>query len=327
MNISDVAKYAGVSKTTVSRVLMNSGLVKVETRDKVLKAIREMNYVPNTSAQMLAKKHNKIIGVICGYDVSDPFFGAMNNYIFDACRKCGYLALFASSNGESDGCDDEIAMLYGKVDGYILCGQKNNLPKNVEKIIDMKMPVALFKIKYVKKGAISVDIDNRKGGELAAEYLYGKGYRKIGYMGSVQSGFQESCERHDGFAEALSQHGLKIKMYFEAKRDNRTAYKFADKVIKSGVDAVFCDTDMMAYGLVYALQKKGISIPKDIAVLGFDDVHFLNFEPAVLLSTVSQPMQKMASCIVKAIIGKIEDDIPYGESQVFDCRIVERETT
>ena len=307
---------------------MNSNKVKSETRDKVLKAIKKLNYVPNTSAQMLAKKSNKVIGVISSLPISDPFYSYMDDCIGDECQKYGYGILYVVCHENENGCDKEISMLYGKVDAFVLLGEGKILPENVKKLVEMRMPVALFKSGIIMDGAISVDIDNRKSGELAANYLYRKGFRKIGYLhGDAKGEFSEGRERYDGFVKATSKLGLRLKKEFVGDRNYKVSYNLAERILESGLDALFCETDIMAYGICAALADKGIKIPDRLAILGFDDIKFRNFETTIHLSTVSQPIRRMAACIVGALVNRIENEVPYGKEQLFETKIVEGETT
>ena len=335
MNINDVAREAKVSKTTVSRVLLGSDKVKAETREKVLEVIKQLNYTPNTSAQMLAKKSNKVIGVINALPISDPFFAYMNDRIANECERYGYGTLYVVCGDNTPrGCDREIGLLYGKVDAYILTGNSKTgvLQENVEKLVNIGMPVALFKTGIVQDGAITVDIDNRKSGELGADFLYKKGYLRIGYlhgdgMGNGKGDFHEGQERYLGFKQKLEKYHLPLEQDFFGNRSYKIASGLADKILESGIEALFCDTDMMAYGIISAFLEKGVKIPDGIAVLGFDDVKFTNYEPFIRLSTVAQPIDKMAACMVGALVNRIENQVPYGKEQLFEAKIVEGRTT
>lgn len=330
MNINDVAKEAGVSKTTVSRVLLGGDKVKPDTREKVLEVIKRLNYTPNTSAQMLAKKSNKVIGVISTLPITDPFYAYMNDRIASECEKHNYGTLYVvcgQNSGKS--CEKEIALLYGKVDGYIVVGNEHIIPENIDHLTRIGMPVALFKTGFIQEGAIAVDIDNEKSGELAASYLHRKGYRKIGYLhgDNDKNEFLEGQERYKGFVKEMKRLNLTLAGEFRADRTYKIAYKLAEKIQNSGIDALFCETDIMAYGVVSALLERNVKIPEQIAVLGFDDIKFRNFETHIHLSTVAQPVERMAACIVGALVNRIENDVPYGKVQLFDTKIVEGRTT
>lgn len=329
MNINDVAREAGVSKTTVSRVLLGGNKVKPDTKEKVLETIRRLNYRPNTSAQMLAKKHNRVLGVISTLPISDPFYAYMHDQIAQECKKRNYGTLYVASGENENGCENEIALLYGKVDGYIITGNHHITSENIDLIIGLNMPVALFKTGYVKEGAITVDIDNVKSGEIAAKYFFEKGYRKIGYLhgGTEDSVFSEGWERYKGFMQEMDRHELPLMAQFYGGESYQVAGALAGQIYDSGVDALFCETDIMAYGVISALFENDIKVPEQIAVLGFDDIKFKNFETMIHLSTVSQPVDKMAARMVSALIDRIENGIDYEKIRLFETKIVEGRTT
>lgn len=329
MNINDVAREAGVSKTTVSRVLLGGNKVKPDTKEKVLETIRRLNYRPNTSAQMLAKKRNRVLGVISTLPISDPFYAYMHDQIAQECEKRNYSTLYVTCGKNGNGCENEIALLYGKVDGYIITGNSHITSENIDLITGMNMPVALFKTGYVKEGAITVDIDNVRSGEIAAQYFYEKGYRKIGYLhgGTEDSVFSEGRERYKGFMQEMDKLGLALMAEFYGGESYRVAGALAGQIYDSGIDALFCETDIMAYGVISALLENNIKVPEQIAVLGFDDIKFRNFETMIHLSTVSQPVDKMAVCMVGALIDRIENGIDYEKIKLFETKIVEGRTT
>lgn len=330
LNINDVAREAGVSKTTVSRVLLGSDKVKPDTREKVQEVIRRLNYTPNTSAQMLAKKRNRVLGVIGTLPISDPFYAYMHERIAQECEQRGYGTLYVTCGERpGNGCEKAIALLYGKVDGYIVTGWDHITEENIEQITGMGMPVALFKTGYIREGAFTVDIDNVKSGRTAARYLFEKGYRRIGYVhgGDERSIFLEGQERYRGFRNEMDRLGVPVVAEFNGGRNYQIAMGLADQIARSGIDALFCETDIMAYGVLAGLLEGGVKVPEQIAVLGFDDIKFRNFETQIHLSTVSQPLEQIAACMVSALVDRIEYGTPYSTIRMFETKIVEGRTT
>ncbi len=330
MNINDVAKAAGVSKTTVSRVLLGGEKVKPDTREKVLDAIRKLNYTPNTSAQMLAKKSSRVFGVIGTQPFSDPFYAHVHEQIAMDCERRNYRMLYVTCGKQTGcGCEKEIALLYGKVDGYIITGCDYITKENVEQLTGMHMPVALFKSGFVQEGALTVDIDNVKSGSSAARYLIEKGYRKIGYLhgDDAESVFLEGQERYKGFTQEMKENGLLLACEFYGRRNYQISLDLAESIAVSGIDALFCETDLMAYGVASGLLSLGVKIPEQIAVLGFDDIRFRNFRTQIQLSTISQPIEKMTAYAVNALADQIELGVPCQTMRIFDTSIVEGLTT
>lgn len=326
MNIIDVAKEAGVSKSTVSRVLANSNLVKPDTKEKVLSAIERLGFVPNTSAQRLAGKRNGVIGVINSETISDPFYAYFNQCLMKSFQKYDYDVIYAVAKNASIGCDKEISMLYGKVDAYIVVGNCV-LQKNVEKIVQMNMPVALFQTRVVSDGAMALQVDNEQGGYLAASELLTRGYQKIGYLrGSSDGSFWEGEERLCGFKKCMDAAGRRIEKEFCGDRDYGKAYRLTKQIIQAGIDALFCETDLMAYGVLQGLYEAKVAVPSQLAVLGFDNTKFVNYESQVHLSTIGQPLDSMAEYTAKAIVDKIEKNQDYAKLKKFKAVLIEKET-
>ena len=261
MNIIDVAREAGVSKSTVSRVLANSELVKPDTKEKVLNAIERLGFVPNTSAQQLAGKKNGVVGVITSETISDPFYGYFNDRLMKGFQKYGYDVIYAVAQNTKAGCDREISMLYGKVDAYVVVGSCA-LQKNVEKIVQMNMPVALFQTRVTLDGAMALQVDNEQGGYLAASELLSRGYQRIGYLhGSPDGSFWEGEERFSGFKKCMETAGCTIEKEFFGNRDYGNAYRLTKQIVESGIDALFCETDLMAYGVLQGLYEAKVAVP------------------------------------------------------------------
>lgn len=328
MNIFDVAKQAGVSKTTVSRVLTGGNNVRPATRQKVMDAMAVLGYMPNTAARSLAGGKNKVIGIINGIRINDPFYGYIDDLIADECRRRGYGVVYTVVPSNVLSCHKEISILYGRVDGIIFTGNSScAFSEDIQKLIDRQdVPVAMVKTDMTIPGALAVDIENEYGGCQAAEYLVMQGYQKIGYM---RGGFHEGEARERGFVSFLKQKGTKVYSYYFGDRSFTTAYRLAkDIMIRDATpDAIFCETDLMAYGLIQGLHDCGYSVPEDIAVLGFDNVKFTNYESSINLTTISQPLEKMVQYTTNALIDKIEGRRDYETGNVVFKTVIKKGKT
>lgn len=313
MNITDVARKAGVSKTTVSRVLAGSDSVKLSTKERVLEVIDKMGYTPNTSAQMLAGGRNRVIGIINDTGVSDPFYGYVNDLLASKLRKHGYNVIYTTAPNKGESCNREIAMLYGKVDAFIFTGDIHDHDKQyregIEKLIMSNIPVALFKAGIRLEHALSVDVDNEAGGEMAYSFLAAKKYKRIGYMhgseNAEQIDFYEGMERERGFATAAFRNHEQNITSFYCSRDFKKAYATAKDVIDSGIDALFCETDLMAYGVIEGITDMGYKVPDRVAIIGFDGFKFSNYETMIKLTTILQPLTEMADYVCEQLIAQI----------------------
>ncbi len=312
MNIIDVAKLAGVSKTTVSRVITGGSSVRPATREKVMEAMEALGYMPNTAARSLAGGKNKVIGIINGIRINDPFYGYIDDLIADECRKRGYGVVYTVVPCDVTSCSKEISILYGRVDGIIFTGNSScAFAEDIQSLVDRQaVPVAMVKTDMTISGALAVDVENEYGGRQAAEYLLAREYRKIAY---VRGGFHEGEVRERGFTSYLEQKGTRIYQHYFGERSFETTYKLAKEIMRQGAapDAVFCETDLMAYGLIQGLHDLGYSVPENVAVLGFDNVKFTNYESSINLTTISQPLERMSEYVTNALIDKIETKRDY----------------
>ena len=234
--------------------------------------------------------------------------------------------IYAVAQNTKAGCDREISMLYGKVDAYVVVGSCA-LQKNVEKIVQMNMPVALFQTRVTLDGAMALQVDNEQGGYLAASELLSRGYQRIGYLhGSPDGSFWEGEERFSGFKKCMERAGCTIEKEFFGNRDYGNAYRLTKQIVESGIDALFCETDLMAYGVLQGLYEAKVAVPDRLAVLGFDNTKFVNYESQVHLSTIGQPLDAMAEYTAKAIVNKIERNQDYAKFKKFEAVLSEKET-
>lgn len=326
MNIIDIAREAGVSKTTVSRVLAGSEKVKPETKAKVMAVVNKYSFIPNTSAQKLAGKRNYVIGIISAESINDPFYGYFDDCVAQECSQRGYGVLFTVAP-KKGGCSKEISMLYGKVDAYVFVGWNNMQAEEISNVVNRKIPVAMFKTSLTVDQALSVDVDNIQGGYSAAAYLLGQGYKKIGYVhGDVNHDFREGELRFEGFARAMKDYGVEIQNHFYGHRNFQEAYKLAREVMKYGLDSVFCETDVMAYGLLQGLREMNVSVPKDIAIIGYDNTQFTNYASEIRLTTVGQPLDEMGKFIIDSLVDKLDKGKTYPNMKLFATHFVKGDT-
>ncbi len=325
-NIDDVANCAKVSRTTVSRVLLNSNKVKESTRLKVLEAIDKLNYKPNASARSLASQRNHTIGIISGYALNDPFYSVIAEEICNVCNEYDYGTLIAIRSGNEPTNDKQINMMFGKVDAYIFLGLQSFCRKEIEHLVKINIPVALFKSGEAVEDAVMVDIDNKKSSIMAINYLIRKGHRKIAYMrGDVKN--YETILRTNGYMEALEDNGIPFdqSVLFNGNFSYSTAYNLAKSVILSGATALFCESDVMAHGVIKGLMDLNYRIPENISVMGFDNIKFNNYESFIQLTTINQPLHEMGRYISETLIKQIESGLS-GEIQLFETDIIERDT-
>ncbi|MBN2281165.1 MAG: LacI family DNA-binding transcriptional regulator [Candidatus Marinimicrobia bacterium] len=296
--IKDVAKKAGVSISTVSLVINGKGYVAPETREKIMSTIQELNYKPLHSARKLATKMTGNIGYIV-WDVHFSEVEIFYSQIFlgmeYAARDSEHYILLTTVKEDFNPKTDLPRFLkYRDVDGVVLAGRvPHNLIKYLE---DQNMPFVIVDYGIPGKVYNSIVIDNFNGAFQAIDQLIKSGKKKIGFVGG--SFYHPSIkERYRGYKEALEAHGIGNIEYFnnysfikEEETSPEIGQNGINQLLKNNenLDAVFCCNDTTAIGVMNELKAQNKSIPKDIAVVGFDDITSSSFcSPA--LSTVRVP--------------------------------------
>lgn len=310
--IKDIARAAGVSPTTVSFVLNNKPVsISQETRNKVIKAVEELNYRPNQLAVSLVTNTTNTIGLILP-DSANPFFAALSNQIERQLRKYDITVI----NGNTDG-DPVLTRKYldlftdRRVDGIILAQMDFEDPREAAKC-QMLISSAELPIVYVDRtsegtGYCTVMVDQELVGYLATKHLLDIGHTRIGCAsGSIR--LKVNADRYKGYLAALAARGYHAdpELLFCGTLSiecGRTALPF---LLGQGVTAVFAFNDMIAYGLYKECFSYGLSIPDDLSVIGVDDIPFSDIiQPP--LTTIAQPVTQIADAAVNGIINLIKN--------------------
>lgn len=308
IQMSDIARLAGVSTATVSRALNGSELINEETRLRIIELARSLNYTINLGAKNLRSGNNSTIAVVIPYNptnrqsISDPFFLAMLGSLADALTDKQYDLLL--SRVDSDHLDN-VAALYdsGRVGGIIMIGQWGHHDQ-LNELARRKVPFVAWGAQLPQQLYCSVGSDNQSGGLLATERLIGLGHQKIAFMGDKS--LPEPEKRHAGYLKALRKAGLKADaaLYIAsafAPLDAQRAMR--EHLDKHGLnfDALVAASDIVAIGAMGVLRERGIRVPEDVSVVGYDDV-----EPAAHsfppLTTVRQPLDLAGVELVDRLI-------------------------
>jgi LacI family repressor for deo operon, udp, cdd, tsx, nupC, and nupG len=306
--IKDVAKAAGVSIATVSRVLHNPNRVSATTRDHVLTVVKELDYIPNFAAQSLRRHTSKKI-LVTVPDISNPFFSNVIRGAEKAAREFGYAIVLGDTRYEIDREEQYADMLLRhEVDGLVFLG--HHLPSNLKDLIAKKGPLApiVNACEYSTDLPVhSVHIDNKAAAALAIQHLYSLGHEQIGII-TGPSNNPLTRDRLAGVKKAANEKGLQTRLTLQK----------ADFTIEAGAQAaqalflndnppsaLFCFSDEMAMGALSTLQSLGINCPKAVSVVGFDDIRYASFtHPA--LTTVSQPMSQIGFEAIRLLLGTLD---------------------
>ncbi|SDF70640.1 transcriptional regulator, LacI family [Fontibacillus panacisegetis] len=301
-SIKDVANLAGVAVGTVSRVINNSGAVKPATRRKVESAIKELNYIPNEIARNFKMRKSKMVALLLP-SIWHPFFSELAYYIEDELDREGYKLMLCNSGGKPEKELYYLDMLQQNKVAGIVGITYNDIVKNVSNDI----PIVSID-RYFSKKITCVTSDNYEGGRLALRELVKAGARKPAFMGSVTSVFTETMNRREGFIHEAKTMGVDYVVYEKPDPVKDDDAYFEEFLIKhSDVDGIFAITDMFAAKYIERAGRRGIRVPEDVKVIGYDGIQdHPYFHP--ILSTIRQPVEDMARMTIKLLYQKIEGE-------------------
>jgi DNA-binding LacI/PurR family transcriptional regulator len=310
-SISDVAKQAGVSPTTVSRVLTQSSHpVNEKTRERVLMAASELGFTPNALARALVKDKTNIIGVLVG-DVSDPYFGTIMRGINEVANENGYLTIVCNSYrvGETELKFVRLLRDY-HADGIIFAGGGLTDPDYLLQITDLLAQFNERNVPVVVLGhhgfnAPAISIDNSRAAQEMTEYLIQLGNRHIGFIAGPSS-LTTSAIRTEGYRQALLKHNIPFdpRLVMESDFTYDDGLRLANQFLSltPRPTAVFGSNDLTAIGCMVGLKQRGIRVPKEISVVGFDDIDAAKYvDPP--LTTIRVPMFEMGKLGAIKLLG------------------------
>ena len=305
VSMIDVANHSGVSHQTVSRVLNNHPNVSNKTRKKVLAAMDELNYHPNIAARTLVTGKSSAIGVL-SYDTTLYGPASMLHAVQVAARAKGYRIYLVSLKAtDSESIHAGLQDLFtAGVDGVIMIVPQTNDSVQIKKLPG-DLPGVLIEGES-SKNIPSVNIDQVFGAELAVDYLIGLGHKEIAHI-SGPLGWYEADLRVTGWQNALSKSGLRPAVKEQGDWSPRSGYEAALRILEKHphITAIFCSNDAMALGVLKALTEKGISIPSEMSVVGFDNVPEASyFQPS--LTTVLQSFEEVGNASLELLVAQIE---------------------
>lgn len=332
MNIRDIARLAGVGVSTVSRVINDHPDVKDETREKILKIIKESNYIPNNSARILKKNNTNNIGVLVK-GVFNPFFAEMINIIGNRINEAGYTMILQQNDyATEDDVDNLIAFVKEKRLQGIICLGGNFLNINDESFKFLDIPVVLTSVNTLSKESkskfSSIGIDNVLAAKASIQYLIDKGHRNIGILLGEKNDVGISGLRLEGYRKALEENNIPYseENVFIGDYDYSGAYRVTKEIINNRKDitAIFSISDIMAVGAAKSVIDQGLQVGEDISIMGFDGMDISKYyNPGI--TTVKQPKKNMANNsidLLLALLAKKEDH----KHIIFETKIIERES-
>jgi LacI family transcriptional regulator len=327
--MKDIARLAGVSIATVSKIVNGKDSdISRPTIEKVKRIIEEENYSPNSIARSMITKKTRTIGLIIP-DVRNPFFTDLTRGAEDIANDRGYSIFFCNTDEDLNKEIRYISNLIEKqVDGIALAGSAFR-NKELEEKLNIKIPiVSLDRNVYFKGIKGKVEIDSFSGAYDAVTYLIKLGHEKIIYL-SGPLNIRLSMDRLEGYKKALLDNNLKYDetLIIEGSYNSEFGYEtIKNMVIDEDITAIFCGNDLIAIGAMNGLKEKGINIPEDISVVGFDDIYISSLVTPSL-TTVNQPSYKIGYLAVETLINILENKEDLDNEVEIKLELVVREST
>jgi LacI family transcriptional regulator len=326
-SLEDIARIVGVSKSTVSRVVNNHPNVSQHTRERVLAAIREYNFYPNTAARALVTQRTRVLSVIIPQALSstftDPYFPALLQSISLTANRHDYAIMLwiGSANEEEERFLNRI--ISNRLSDGVLIASAIDGDLFLQTLAQTELP---FVLTGPSQGNVKhwVDVDNLKGARDAVTHLLSLGRRRIG---TITGPLNMGAARHrlEGYREALREAGQLIdeQLIAVANFDEPSAYRAMRQLIECGVDAVFVASDTMALGALRAAAEAGCCVPDDIALVGYDDLP-IAATTTPPLTTVHQPISDLARAATELLIRLVEGKPMEYEHMLLSAHLVIR---
>ena len=324
VTIKDIAEHTGVSYATVSRTLNNISGVSDATRKKILEAAKEMGYRPNIHARYLKTNKTNTLALIVP-DISNPFFAdiayAVNEYAFQQ----GYTTILCSTDWNVDIEAKQLEQLRNqRVDG-IIYKPAGREPMDLER---MAMPGVLISCTPGVNNTY-IEVNNRKGGDMAAAHLMECGYDRFAFIGGTRES-ESNSERILGFVEGLHQRGKNIRPDeisdgdFTVESGFQQASALMSRVEKP--NGIFCGNDLIALGVLQYLMENQYKVPDDFGVIGFDDILLAGL-PQIQMTTIAQPRNLMGHRAAEILIRYIESGEVNKEHIILEPELIVRRST
>ena len=332
-SIKEVARQAGVSIGTVSNVLNHPHLVASATRQRVLDAITQLGYVRNDSARQLRAGHSRIIAIVV-LDVANPFFTDVVRGAEDAAEELGSVVMVCNS-GDSVGRERRHLDLLEeqRVQGVLITPVDDSQDSRLGQFLRRGTPVVFVDRESSHGDRCSVAVDDVLGGRLAGEHLVGHGHRRIAFVGGP-SRTRQVGDRCAGFSAALAERVdapaepvVVTTPALTVAAGRRAGQQIADLSPQRRPTAVFCANDLLALGVLQEMTLRGIGVPTEIAIVGYDDIEFAG-AAAVPLSSVGQPREQLGRTAAQLLFEEINGAAEHRHRHVvFQPQLVVRRSS
>jgi DNA-binding LacI/PurR family transcriptional regulator len=323
--IVDVAVRAGVSKSSVSRVLRGSSLVSDEARAAVLRAIEELGYRPNAAARTLVRRQSHAIGVLVS-DLHNPFFPMVLDGIDAVAEEHGYTSLIVSGKRRGQTEEDALGRLLElQVDGIVAVTERLSRAVLVEAA--RSTPLVILTDTPRIPRVDTVVSDNREGAKLVVDHLVSLGHTRIAVTADVTE--HAGAERIEGYKAAMNGHRLaRETRVVNALLTERGGYDATRELLSdaAGVTAIFAGNDLCAFGVLDALAELGMQVPGDVSVVGYDNTPVAGFQK-ISLTTVEQFAAEIGGEAMRSILARVKRRNRPARHVMVPPQLIERATT
>lgn len=327
VSLRDVAKAAKVSVGTVSNVLNRPEVVAPETLARVQATIKELGFVPNGFARHLRSGQSRTLGLIVP-DVANPFFTEVARGVEDAASKRDYAVFLCNSDESATKEDRYVNVLIQQQVRGVLITPADMKSDRLEVMRERGIAVTLLDREIKGRRQCSVSVDDVHGGQIAIEYLAGLGHKNIAWVCGPES-IPQVADRGAGVTKAAKVASVKIETIRVSLMNAANGEEAAKKILDSNVmpTAIFCANDLLALGVMRALQANKVRIPEQVSVLGYDNIEFAP-SAAVPLSSIAQPSYQMGVTAADLLLNECEDGENHEHQQIrFQPQLVERAST
>ena len=333
ISISDIARVAGVSHTTVSRALRESPLISVDTRERIQRLAQDMGYTPNAIAQSLQMQRTRMIGLVVT-SIDDPFLSDILKGVEEVTRAAGFSVLLSATHNDPD---QEMAIIETlhrrRVDGMLVASSRITA-KYKKRLDHIRVPTVLINSQAESQDNLLhwVAVDDPAGAQLAVEHLLQLGHRSIGYLG-VSCRPRSNQQRLQGYQNALERAGMSCRDDWIVIAPGTEASHEEDVIagqaslpclLDAGITAIFCYNDMVAIGALIACQERGIAVPQELSVVGFDNIRMASYVTPPL-TTIHQPKVELGHLATEVMLDLLQNR--PGKNHILQPALVTRAST
>lgn len=327
--LQDVATKANVSTATVSRCLNNPDKVRKEVQEKINQAIDDLGYVPDGAARALASRRTRTIGVIVP-TIDNTIFSKAVQYLQSGLTKANYTLLLANNGYSQEEELSEVQSLLSRgIDGLVMVGAQHH-PEVYKAVNRYQIPVVNLWIYDPESEYSCIGFDHIKAGQQIARHLIDLGHKSFGVISGIRENNDRAVERLKGLEQELNASGLQlddnyiVECRYSVEHGSKSIHKLLDQ--HPEITAVSCGNDILAIGALHGAEERGLRVPEDLSITGFDNIEILPFlKPA--LTTLNSPSRRMGEKAAEYILNQIKNKTKNIERIELDVELIIRDTT